>query len=129
MDVGKSVRVRRSDGVARRLASSLEGNMQDIMHGWTEDNFHIFEETMDIIREGAPVQWAKLYMEAVKMGLTRNTNININISRQQDRENLQALVRARIPASIPDTPPVPEARPVSHAPYTPFEEIEKEEES
>lgn len=35
-----------------------------------------------MIREGVPIQWVKLYMKAVKLGLTKETNINININRQ-----------------------------------------------
>ena len=69
---------------------------------------------MTLIREGAPVKWVQLYMEAVKLGIIKESNINININRQQDRENLQALVRTRIP--LPDT-----------SQYTPYEEIKPKE--
>ena len=41
------------------------------------------------------------------------TNLNININRQQDRENLQALIRTRINAPLPE--------------YTQYEEVEKKE--
>lgn len=84
--------------------------VQDQMMHWTEDNFTYFEQTMDMIREGAPVQWVKLYMEAVKLGIVKESNINIRIDRQQDHENLQALVRTRIP--------LPE-----RGSYTPYEEV------
>lgn len=96
--------------------------VQDKMMFWTDDNFHYFEETMDLIREGAPVQWVKLYMEAVKLGIVKESNINITVSRQQDRENLQALVRTRIPSGLPQAAPA----------YTPYIEVpqpvKKEEE-
>lgn len=107
-DAGVPSRAARSK-VANRLAKTV----QDQLVNWTEDNFTYFEQTMDMIREGAPVQWVKLYMEAVKLGLDKTTNINININRQQDRENLQALVRTRVPVSLPQSAPE----------YTPFVEV------
>ena len=93
-------------------AAKLAKTVQDRMANWTDENFTYFEQTMDLIREGAPVQWVKLYMEAVKLGIVKESNINITVSRQQDRENLQALVRTRIPA-LPHPAPA----------YTPYEEI------
>lgn len=97
-----------------RVANAMAKTMQERLTHWTEDNFGYFEEVMDMIREGAPVQWVKLYMEAVKLGLVKESNINININRQQDRENLQALVRSRIP--LPD-----------RGTYTPYEEVKTKE--
>lgn len=96
-----------------KLANRMAKSVQEKMANWTDENFVYYEQVMDMIREGAPVQWAKLYHEAIKLGLDKTTNINININRQQDRENLQALVRARIPAQLPQSAPV----------YTPYEEI------
>lgn len=96
------------------LGTRMAKTVQGMMSQWTEDNFTYFEQVMEMIREGAPVQWVKLYMEAVKMGLEKNTNINININRQQDRENLQALVRTRIP--LPD-----------RGTYVPYEEVKPKE--
>ena len=93
MDAGKDVRPNRQ--LAQQMAKAMEDNAESLMQRWTVENFPYFEQTMNMIREGAPVQWAKLYLESVKMGLTKNTNINIHISRQQDREQLQALVRTR----------------------------------
>lgn len=84
--------------VANRLAKTVAKSVQDKLAQWTDDNFTYYQQAMDLIREGAPVQWVKLYHEAIKLGLEKSTNINININRQQDRENLQALVRARIPS-------------------------------
>ena len=51
-------------------------------------------------------------MDAVKLGIIResNVNVNVNINREQDRENLQALVRTRI--TLPDK-----------GTYTPYEEV------
>lgn len=95
-----------------KLAVAMAKTVQDRMMTWTEENFSYFEQTMEMIREGAPVQWTKLYMDAVKLGLDKTTNINININRQQDRENLQALVRTRI--SLPDA-----------GTYTPYEEVQE----
>ena len=111
----------RDAGVPSRREKSKAANMlaktvQDQMQSWADDNFQHFTETMELIRTGAPVQWVKLYMEAVKLGLDKTTNINININRQQDRENLQALVRTRIPTGIPDK-----------GSYTPYEEIKEKE--
>lgn len=96
-----------------KAVNALAKTVQDRMQSWTDDNFHNFEETMELIREGAPVQWVRLYMEAVKLGLDKTTNINININRQQDRENLQALVRTRIPTGLPQAAPT----------YTPYIEV------
>lgn len=92
----------------------LSDTVQGMMGQWTEDNFVQFEETMKLIKDGAPVQWVKLYMEAVKLGIEKNTNINININRQKDRDDLQALVRSRI--SLPNS-----------GNYTPYEEIKPKE--
>lgn len=106
MDVGKDIRRTRGGGKMLKLANTVQGMMDQ----WTTDNFDMFVETMELIRDGAPVQWVKLYMEAVKMGLVKESNINININRQQDREALQGLVRARLPLPESGT-------------YTPFEEV------
>ena len=109
MDVGKDVRRKRSSAVALKLAAAVP----ELLQKWTMDNYPYFEQTMEIIREGAPVQWVKLYMEAVKVGLVRQTDINININRQKDRDDLQALVRTKI-TSLPET-----------GAYTPFEEVQE----
>lgn len=95
-----------------KLAIAMAKTVQDKMMHWTDDNFTYFEQTMEMIREGAPVQWVKLYMDAVKLGIIResNVNVNVNINREQDRENLQALVRTRI--TLPDK-----------GTYTPYEEV------
>ena len=113
-DIGVPSRHERS-----KLANKLAKTVQDQMVNWTEDNFTYFEQTMDMIREGAPVQWVKLYMEAVKLGLDKTTNINININREQDRANLQALVKSRIKSALPQSAPD----------YTPYIEIPKKEEA
>lgn len=97
-----------------KAANALAKTVQDRMNQWADDNFKNFEETMTLIREGAPVKWVQLYMEAVKLGIIKESNINININRQQDRENLQALVRTRI--SLPES-----------GQYTPYEEIKPKE--
>ena len=117
MDVGKNVIRKSGHKVEQRLADAVAKRMAC----WTEDNFVYFEQVMDMIREGAPVQWVKLYMQAVSMGLAKETNINISIDRRQDRENLQALVRARLTPQLTTT-----------GEYTPYEEVkvpiqEKEE--
>ena len=92
----------------------LSDTVQGMMSQWTEDNFSQFEETMKLIKDGAPVQWVKLYLEAVKLGIEKNTNINININRQKDRDDLQALVRSRI--KLPDS-----------GNYVPYEEVKPKE--
>ena len=109
-DVGPDVR-RSSTAVAK-----LAGNVQSMMAQWTEDNFTYFKQTMEMIRENAPVQYAKLYMDAVKLGIIKETNINFNFNRQEDRQNLQALVRARVHPALPDD-----------GDYIPFEEIKPKE--
>ena len=96
MDVGPDVRRNRGNKAVAKLSDTVQGMMNE----WTEDNFGYFQQTMELIRENAPIQWAKLYMDAVKMGIIKESNINININRQQDREELQALVRTRI--TLPD---------------------------
>ena len=101
-------------------AKALAKSVQDKMSQWTDDNFDNYVEVMEMIRQGAPVQWARLYHEAIKLGLDRTTNINININRQQDRENLQALVRSRIPTALPQQ--IVPADSVSRE-YTPYVEI------
>lgn len=107
-DAGVPSRAERS-----KLAHAMAKTVQDKLMHWTEDNFGYFEQTMDMIREGAPVKWVQLYMEAVKLGIVKESNINININRQQDRENLQALVRTRVSAALPQSPPT----------YTPYVEV------
>lgn len=97
-----------------KAANALAKTVQDRMSQWADDNFQNFEETMTLIREGAPVKWVQLYMEAVKLGIIKESNVNITINRQQDRENLQALVRTRI--SLPES-----------GQYTPYEEIKPKE--
>jgi len=104
MDVGKDVR----RGRAKPLAAMAQ---KGFIEGWLLDNQQAFIETMELIKEGAPVQWAKLYADLYKMGITKETNLNININRQQDRENLQALIRTRI--TTPE--------------FTQYEEVEKKE--
>lgn len=111
MDVGPDVRGKRG---ASKAVAKLANTVQGMMDQWTEENFGAFKETMDLIREGAPVQWVKLYMEAVKLGVVKESNINININRQQDREALQGLVRARL--TLPD-----------NGNYTPYEEVRPKE--
>lgn len=110
MDVGPDVKGRRGGRGVAKLANTVQGMMDQ----WTEENFSYFQQTMDLIREGAPVQWVKLYMEAVKLGVVKESNINININRQQDREALQGLVRARL--TLPD-----------NGNYTPYEEVRPKE--
>lgn len=113
MDVGKDIRRRRTGSITKMLANVVPENMQE----WTIDNFDKYVETMELIREGAPVQWARLYHDAVKMGLDKNVNVNVNISREQDRINLQALVKARVPALD------------NNGAYTPYEEVREKQEN
>jgi len=108
MDVGKSIKRAKGDGGA---LAPLCKTIQDRMAQWTEDNFQNFEEAMELIKEGAPVQYVRLYMEAVKMGIIKESNVNININMQQDYDDLQALVRTRMPV-LPD-----------RGLYTPYEEV------
>ena len=102
MDCGKDVRRKGAAGLAK-IAN------KGFVEGWLLDNQERFVETMELIREGAPVQWARLYVDLHKLGISREANINININRQQDRERLQALITTRI-----DTLPQD---------YTQFEEV------
>lgn len=106
MDCGEDVK----RGKAVNLAKQAE---KGFIEGWLVDNQQSFIEVMKLIKDGAPVQFAKLYLEAYKMGLVRETNININFNRQQDREGLQGLVRSRM---LTDK-----------GSYTPYEEIRPKE--
>ncbi|MCR5270564.1 MAG: hypothetical protein K6D91_06055 [Prevotella sp.] len=117
-DTGVSIN-RNSKQVAK-----LSATVQDMMNQWADDQFTYFKQTMELIREGAPVQWVKLYMEAVKMGIIKETNVNININREADRANLQALVRSRVTSVVPEQ----ERTPLPDRVYTPYEEVEKVQE-
>lgn len=107
MDVGEDVRRNKAVVLAKQAEKGF-------MEGWLLDNQESFIEVMKLIKDGAPVQFAKLYLEAYKMGLVKETNININFNRQQDREGLQGLVRSRM--SLPDK-----------GAYTPYEEVKPKE--
>lgn len=106
MDVGKDVR-RRKD-----LSKLADVAYKDFISGYFSENVDKMYETMDMIRENAPVQWMKLNIELMKLGMGREQNINININRQQDREALQGLVRTRL--TLPES-----------GTFTPYEEIKK----
>jgi len=106
MDFGQSVMKSRGCAATTRLADTVQG----MMAKWTEEQFPNFMETMELIRDRAPVKYAQLYMEAVKMGIVKETNINVNFNMQKDRESLQALVRTRLPLTDSGT-------------YTPYEEV------
>lgn len=110
MDCGEDIR--RNSKAAVKTANVISQNAVQMMAQWTVDNFYVYTETMEFIREHAPVQWAKLYQEAIKMGLAKETNINISFNRQEDRKELQGLVRARM---ISD-----------HGNYVPYEEVKPE---
>ena len=107
MDVGEDVRRNKANVLAKQAEKGF-------IEGWLIDNQESFVEVMNLIKDGAPVHWAKLYMEAYKMGLVKETNININFNRQQDREGLQGLVRSRM--AIADK-----------GAYTPYEEVKPKE--
>lgn len=106
MDVGPDVRRRKNVNALAKVAE------KGFLEGWLKDNEQNFMEVMALIKDGSPVKYAELYLKAYQMGLVKEQNINININRQQDRENLQALVRSRIPASLTDS-----------GTYTPYEEV------
>lgn len=104
MDVGKNVR-RNSKAVAK-----LSDSVQGMITNWTEQQFPYFVETMELIRENAPVKYAQLFLKMVELGIIRQTDINVNVNYQRDREDLQALVRTKL--SLPDS-----------GTYTPYEEV------
>ncbi len=110
----------RDAGVPSRREKAKAANelsvaaQKNFLENWCEDNEQNFCAVMDLIKDGAPVQYARLYLEAKKLTMARESNINININRQQDRENLQALVRARMP--------LPE-----NGSFTPYEEVKPKE--
>lgn len=108
IDPGKDIRRNRKG--ATELANKIA--QSDFMQGWLIDNEENFVETMNLIRDGAPVKWAELYMRAYSLGIVKEQNININFNRQEDRNNLQALVRSRVAPSLPNG-----------GEYTPYEEI------
>lgn len=97
-----------------KLASAAQKNF---LENWCEENEQNFVEVMELIKDGAPVKYAELYLKARQMITAKESNINVTISRQQDRDNLQALVRTRIPTALPQSPPV----------YTPYVEIPQKE--
>lgn len=107
MDVGEDVKRNKAVTLAKQAEKGF-------IEGWLIDNQESFIEVMKLIKDGAPVQYAKLYLEAYKMGLVKETNININFNRQQDREGLQGLVRSRM--SLPDS-----------GTYAPYEEVKPKE--
>ena len=129
MDCGEDIKRRRGHLAETKMAAAMTQNAAQMMAKWTADNFYAYVETMEMIRQNAPVHWAKLYQEAIKMGLAKETNININFNRQQDREGLQGLVRARmltdqgsyVPYEEIRTP-VPSAFPEGHHPAIKREE-------
>ena len=106
MDCGEDIKRNKAVNLAKQAEKGF-------IEGWLVDNQQSFIEVMKLIKDGAPVQFAKLYLEAYKMGLVRETNININFNRQQDREGLQGLVRSRM---LTD-----------NGSYTPYEEIRPKE--
>lgn len=107
-DVGKDVRRRG----AQVLASKVQ---KDFLNGWLLDHQEAFIETMDLIQELNPVKFSELYLKAYQLGVgsQSNTNINITLGRQQDRDRLQALVNTRVT-------PLPSS-------YTSFEEVKPKE--
>lgn len=119
-DIGEDVK----RGRALKLASAAQKNF---LENWCEENEQNFVEVMDLIKTGAPVKYAELYLKARQMITAKESNIKITVSRQQDRENLQALVRTRIPTALPQSSPttVPAGSPSME--YTPYVEIKKEE--
>lgn len=126
-EIGKDIEKRGTKkAAAERLAKAAQ---KDFLSTWLIDEQDNFTNVMDEIREHAPIQYAKLYLEACKIMQTRETNINFNISRKQDYEELQARVRTRIPSSAPSGLPasstVPDATAVGKE-YTPYEEIPEE---
>lgn len=115
-DVGEDVK----RGRAIKLASAAQKNF---LENWCEQNEQNFVDTMKLIQTGAPVKFAELYLKARQMITAKESNINITVSRQQDRENLQALVRTRIPTALPQPAPTPVASVEGSTVYTPFIEI------
>lgn len=110
LDCGDDVRRNRKTPAIAKLSDTVQGMMAQ----WTEDNFGMFQDTMELIRKNAPIQWSRLYMEAVKLGIVRESNINININRQKDHDDLQALVRTRISPTLTAN---------ATTTYTPYEEV------
>lgn len=108
MDVGNDVKRNRN---MDKLAAIAE---KGFIEGWLKSNEENFIEVMDMIKEGAPVKYAELYLKAYGLGHGREQNINININRERDRADLQALVRSRIP-QLPKS-----------GTYTPYEEVKEQ---
>ena len=108
-DVGPDI----SRGRGTRLASAAQ---KQFLENWLQDNEGNFVEVMDLIKDGAPVKYAELYLKAKQMTMAKETNINVSVSRQQDYDNLQALVRTRVTPGLPQS-----------GSYTPYEEIQQTE--
>lgn len=104
-DVGPDI----NRGRGTRLASAAQ---RQFLENWCNDNEGNFMEVMDLIKDGAPVKYAELYLRARQMIMAKETNINVNVSRQQDYDNMQALVRTRVTPALSD-----------QGIYTPFEEV------
>lgn len=100
-------------GRGTKLASAAQ---KQFLENWCNENEVNFKEVMDLIKDGAPVKYAELYLRAKQMTMAKETNINVSVSRKQDYDNLQALVRTRVTPGLPDS-----------GAYTPFEEIRQPE--
>ena len=109
-DVGPDI------GRSRATALARQAGKIGFLEEWCEQNQENFIEVMNLIKDGAPVKYAELYLKAVQMGIVRETNVNIRVDRQQDYDNLQALVRTRVTPTLPTS-----------GAYTPYEEIKQPE--
>ena len=99
--------------INKRGCTGLANAMQkDFLNTWLLNNQENFIEAMDMLKEHNPAKYSELYLKAVQMGLVRETNINLNIGRQQDYDNLQALVNVRVKPKLPNS-----------GAYTPYEEV------
>lgn len=108
-DVGPDI----NRGRATRVATPAQRQFLD---DWCTENEGNFSEVMDLIKGGAPVKYAELFLKAKQMTMARETNINVTVSRQQDYDNLQALVRTRVKPGLP-----------SEGSYTPYEEVRQQQ--
>lgn len=89
-EVGKDVSRNKYGGLAKAVERTF-------LEKWVDDNKGNFVECMDLIKEGNPVKYAELYLRAVQMGMVRtNLNVNMNMNRQQDYNELQAMVRSKV---------------------------------
>lgn len=97
MDIGRDPRSKNVD----KLAKVIE---REFIDNWLDDNEQNFVEAMNLVKESNPAKFADLYLKAKQMRTARESNVNININRQRDYDDLEALMRSRQPQQLENKP-------------------------